>query len=110
MQLEFRGMSEVHKFNKIYGRVPKVCDACGSENIYLGYKSPQGNDYYTVECGDCGADANFGILKDNKGLYWKGEKMEVYQGDGQSRNSGGSKQPQGEHESQHLDQDQDLPF
>jgi len=74
-------MSEVHKWNSTYGNLPKVCDACKSPNIFLSHRAPGGNDYFSIACGDCGAEANFGIHKDNKGLYWKrGTKMSVYQG------------------------------
>lgn len=92
IEAEFEAMSQVHKFNSTYGKLPKECDNCKSKNIYVSYKSPQGNDFYMIECGDCGATANFGILKNDKGLFWKREKMEVYQSD--NRNAGeGSQVP-----------------
>lgn len=80
IMLEFQHMSELHKWNAIYGNLSKKCDNCGSENIYLSYKNPQDNDFYMLQCKECGAEANFGIHKLDKGLYWKGEKMKVYQG------------------------------
>ena len=75
---EVKDMKAACKFNSTYGKLPKVCDACESPNIFLSYKSPQGNDYYMMECGDCGATANFGILKETQNLFWKREKMEKY--------------------------------
>ena len=81
IECQFQKMSEVHKHNATYGSLPKKCDACGSDDIYLSHKSPQGNDYYMVECGTCGASANFGIHKDGKGLFWKRDKMQVYKKD-----------------------------
>jgi len=82
---ELPDMKAVHKFNRVYGGIPQLCTNCKSPNIYLSHKSPGGNDYFTLECGDCKADANFGILKDGTGLFWKGEKMEVYVPDGQKK-------------------------
>ena len=87
MIIEFKHMSELHKFNAVYGNLPKNCDKCSSDNLLLSYKNPKGNDYYTLDCGDCTASANFGILKDGKGLFWKREKMEVYN---KGNNSGGN--------------------
>lgn len=84
IQIEFESMKQLHKFGSIYGNLPHKCDACGSANIFLSYKNPGGNDYYTLQCGDCTADANFGIHKDGSGLFWKAEKMTVYVGNGSS--------------------------
>jgi len=100
--LQFDKMSEVHKWNSTYGNLPKVCDACKSPNIFLSFKSPGGNDYFMLACGDCGATGNFGIHKDGKGLFWKREtKMEVYRGGVQGDSQAASNDP--EHDS-------DLPF
>jgi len=113
MQLEFEKMSQVHKFNKIYAKLPKVCDNCKSENIFVSYMNPGGNDYWTIECGDCTASANFGIHKDGTGLFWKGDKMTVYQGqdtsgDGEfATNPNGSRLPSNEKYGQ---PEADLPF
>lgn len=76
--VELSDMKAIHKFNRVYGSLPSKCTACGSPNVYISFKNPGGNDYYLMECGDCGADANFGIHKDGSGLFWKGEKMEKY--------------------------------
>jgi hypothetical protein len=78
IQVEFKTMKDLHRFGNVYGNLPQKCDACGSDNIFLSYKNPGGNDYYTLQCGDCTADANFGIHKEDKGLFWKREKMTVY--------------------------------
>ncbi len=85
LQIEFAKMTDMHKFNSIYGSLPSKCTSCDSPQIYLSHKSPGGNDYYTLACGACGAEANFGMHKDNKGLYWKAEKMTVYQGNGKPK-------------------------
>ncbi len=78
LQMEFGKMKDLHKFGSIYGNLPQKCTNCQSDNIYLSYKNPKGNDYYTLACGDCTADANFGIKKEDGGLFWKAEKMSIY--------------------------------
>ena len=90
LQIEFNDMKQLHKFGSVYGNLPSKCTACGSDDIHLSYKNPKGNDYYTLACGECKADANFGIKKDNGGLFWKDEKMTVYVSEG-----GDSSQHQG---------------
>jgi len=82
LQIEFPTMKAMHKFGAVYGNLPQKCTnpQCGSTNIYLSYKNPKGNDYFTIACGDCKADANFGIHNnETKNLYWKDEKMTVYE-------------------------------
>jgi len=79
LEIELPKMKDVHKFNKIYGSLPTKCDNCQSLNVYISYMNPGGNDYFTMECGECGANANFGIHKEGRDLYWKGNKMKVYQ-------------------------------
>jgi len=97
--IECDKMSELHKWGGTYGAIPKKCDCCGSENLILGYKNPGGYDYFSVDCLDCGATANFGQKMDKSGLFWKGDKMEVYQGKGtvppEQDPSRGYAQPQG---------------
>ena len=84
IQAEFNDMKSVHKFGAVYGNLPEKCDACGDGNLFLSHKNPKGNDYFMIECGKCGATANFGIHNnESKSLYWKREKMAVFQGNGQ---------------------------
>lgn len=78
LQIEFKDMKSLHKFGGVYGGIPQKCTSCGSDNLFLSYKNPKGNDYYMLECGDCHATANFGQHKDGGGLYWKNEPMEKY--------------------------------
>ncbi len=78
LQIELPNMKAVHQFNEVYGGLPTKCDNCQSENIYISYKNPGDNDYFTIRCGDCTADANFGIHKKGNTLYWKDEKMTIY--------------------------------
>ena len=92
MQVELPSMKAVHKFNEVSGALPKECGNCKSTNIFISFKNPGGNDYYTLKCGACGADANFGIHKDEKEtLYWKDEAMTIYV----APNQQGQQQPQG---------------
>ena len=93
LQIEFKEMKQLHKFGSVYGNLPQKCTACGSDNIFLSYKNPKGNDYYMLECGQCKATANFGIHNnDAKNLYWKGEQMTVYQNNQPSPSSENQKQ------------------
>ena len=84
LQVELPNMKAVHQFNEVYGGIPTKCDHCKSENVYISYKNPGDNDYFTIRCGDCTADANFGIHKQGGTLYWKDEKMTIYVPDGTS--------------------------
>jgi len=94
VQGEFDSDKELHKFMGVYGRASTKCDACKSDNVYPSYKNPGGHEYFTMECGKCGASANFGQHQnESKTLYWKGEKMAVYQG---GDNPGASGPPAGQ--------------
>ena len=78
--LEFQGqtLKDVCKFSALAGEIPKKCGLCGSEDVYLFHKSPQGNDYYGVKCGGCGAEQNFHQRKEG-GFYIKwDDKFEKY--------------------------------
>ena len=93
IQADLPDMKSVHKFMGVYGSVPEKCDACGSENVYPSHMAPGGNDYFTMECGKCGASCNFGQKKDGNGLYWKKDKMAVYTGDGGNNSQGDTRPP-----------------
>lgn len=115
--LEFQGNNsrDAHKFSAIYGALPNVCDNCKSDDIFLSYKSPKGNDYYTLTCKKCNAELVLHQKKEG-GFYLKyGEKMTVYQTNGTSQ---GGETPEGfdkavneeklkEHSEQAKD---DIPF
>lgn len=79
LELEAQNMKDVFKWSGVYSNLPKKCDACQSDNLYLSHKSPKGNDYYSLKCADCSAEANFGQTKDGGNLYYKADnKMEIY--------------------------------
>lgn len=45
LEIETQSMKDVFKWSGVYATLPKKCDACGSDNLYLSYRSPKGNDY-----------------------------------------------------------------
>jgi DNA-directed RNA polymerase subunit RPC12/RpoP len=78
--LEFQAndVRDIHKFSSLYGLMPNRCDNCNSENIYLSYKNPKGNDYYTIACRDCGAELSLHQKKEGGFYLVAGEKMAIY--------------------------------
>jgi len=56
----------------------------GGKDIFPTYKSPKGNDYYSVNCKDpkCRYEFTFGQTKADKTMYPKGWEA-PYEGDGQ---------------------------
>jgi len=86
MQAEFETMRDVHKHNTVYGKLPQKCTAikdengypCGSDDIYIDHQEFNGNEYWRLACGTCGASANFGIHKQGGSLFWKNDPMTVY--------------------------------
>ena len=79
-ELTYEGsdLKSIMKFSALIAGLPRVCDACGKDDIYLSHKAPQGNDYYLVKCKDCGAELTFHQKKEG-GFYTKwDEKMQVY--------------------------------
>jgi len=105
-------MSDLFKFNSTYGKLPSKCDACGDEHIMLSHKAPKGNDYYMLECVKCGATTNFGILKSG-GLFWKGEKMVVFKGNGKTQTETNAEKVfdgKGEVDFNPEDMDDSVPF
>ena len=78
--LEFQAqtMKDIHKFGAVYSALPEICDNCQSDNIHLSFKSPSGNDYYTIKCKACGAELALHQYKDGGFYVVAGEKMTVY--------------------------------
>lgn len=50
----------------------KQCGNCDSTNVRFSHRQPQGYDYYSVVCQDCGHELKFGQQKDSKRLFPKG--------------------------------------
>lgn len=79
LSCEAQSMQDIFKWSGLYANLPKKCDACSGDSLYLSYKNPSGNDYYSLKCIDCGAEGNFGQHKEGGSLYWKWEtKLEKY--------------------------------
>lgn len=85
--LEFQAQTikDVHKFSAIYGALPNKCDACQSDDVFLSYKSPKGNDYYTLKCKSCNAELTFHQLKEGGFFIKDDEKMTVYKSNNQAQ-------------------------
>ncbi len=73
-----------------------ICGKCGEGNLKLSHRSPQGYDYHSIACQDCGYELKFGQVKETGRLFNKGwePKYEDDGGSDQSQNSeGGSREP-----------------
>jgi hypothetical protein len=90
-------LENIHKFSSIYGALPDKCDNCSSDNLFLNYKAPKGNDYYSIACKDCKAELNLHQKKDGGFYVVAGEKMTIYKGKQENNN-----QDQGEQKSNSL--------
>jgi hypothetical protein len=78
IEYQSNDIKSIHKFSSVYGALPRKCDNCKSEDLYLSHKSPKGNDYYFIICKDCNAELIIHQKKEG-GYYLKwGEKMEKY--------------------------------
>ncbi len=85
-------MKDVHRFMNIYGKVQTECDVCHSENVFPSFMSPGGNEYWMMECGNCGATANWGQKREGEALFWKDDKMTQYTGDTSNADAGNAPQ------------------
>ena len=95
IEFETTTLKDVCKFNEIIGALPRKCDACNSDNIYLTHKNIKGNDYYLVKCKDCSAELNLHQRKEGGFFVKFGEKLEVYiKKDNQDIKSAQNKEPQ----------------
>ena len=65
-----KAISQLNFWNSL----PPVCPDCESE-LRLFFKNPSGNEYYGLRCiGPVPHEANFGIRKEDRGLYYKGDE------------------------------------
>lgn len=72
-ELEGSGQKEIFKelalIQEIFGE--EKCGLCGSGNIKFVVRNVEGNDYYELRCGDCGAILAFGQHKKGGTLFPK---------------------------------------
>jgi len=80
LTFESENMKDIFKWSALYNNLPKVCDACQSEEVFLNHRGDKdGHDYYNIRCGTCGAEGKFGQNKVGGGLFYKWDtKMELY--------------------------------
>jgi hypothetical protein len=96
LQFEFtadgpKSMQELIKQAAFVSEWPNDCPIC-SASVFLAYRSPSGNDYYSLQCnGSPAHEVNLHELKEDKGMYYKPEEWQVaYKDrnkDGQSQNA-----------------------
>lgn len=94
LAFEAENMKDVFKWSGLYGNLPKQCDSCQSENLFLSHRGDkEGHDYFGIKCKDCGAEGKFGQHKVGGGLFYKWDnKMEKYV-PGPPSGPSGSQQP-----------------
>jgi hypothetical protein len=70
-------------------QLPRVCPMCEA-SVHFFYRSPQGNEYYGLKCtGSPAHEVNFGIHKEGRGLFYKGDdKWELEYNARQAANGG----------------------
>ena len=79
LTFEAQNMKDVFRWSGIYANLPKQCDNCQSDNVYLSHRHVKGFDYYSIKCGQCGAEGKFGQAKEGGALFYKYDtKMEQY--------------------------------
>jgi hypothetical protein len=99
LEIENADIKKLHKVSAVYGMLPEKCDCCQSDNLHLSFKSPKGNDYYSIRCKECGAELNLHQKKEGGAFYVVAdEKMTVYSGS--SNNDSG----------QQSANEEDIPF
>jgi hypothetical protein len=91
---------------KMTAQFPAVeqCTNCKGINIYPSHHNYKGNDYYYIECQDCGATFRLGQKKEGNALYYKHDtKFEVYKKEEEG-------QAQSKIPAQTIDDSEDVPF
>lgn len=69
-----------------------TCGKCGESNLKLMHRTPQGYDYHSVACQDCGYELKFGQVKETGHLFQKGWEP-PYSDDGDSGSTDDAVQP-----------------
>jgi hypothetical protein len=75
MRVEVTASSDRELFEKasFLAELPRQCQNCEAEKMVPNYRSPQGNDYYAMVCGECGWRYKIGITKEGRTLFPKRE-------------------------------------
>ena len=72
-ELDGAGQKELFKelaaIQEIFGE--ETCGLCGSKNLKFIVRNVEGNDYFELRCGDCGAILAFGQHKKGGTLFPK---------------------------------------
>lgn len=54
-----------------WGTIRSECGSCSGHNVSLNHRHAKGFDFYGLICNDCGAQAQFGQLKEGNRFYMK---------------------------------------
>lgn len=75
-ELVFNDEAERHMefFSKaaFYFDLPEMCGNCGSRELKVVYRQPQGYEYGQINCLQCKHELKFGQHKENGTMYAKG--------------------------------------
>jgi hypothetical protein len=71
-----QGFSFLAYITEVFGQ--RKCGNCGSTNLKLRHRTPQGYDYYDVQCQDCRHEQKFGQAKETGRLFPKGWSAPEY--------------------------------
>lgn len=82
------------------------CGNCEGPNLRLVHRTPQGYDFYSVQCTDCKHELKFGQTKEGHRLYPKGWEEPYQGGAAKSDDSGGEEQA----ETKKTKPADDIPF
>jgi len=108
IQVEAETQVGLVKAAGFWGECPSKCGNCKSSNIGFFSRSPSGNLYVGVKCGDCKYEMNFGQNKEGGHLFIKhdeGWKAPWAPDGNQTSNYGDDTQGNSP-----VDDDDDIPF
>jgi|GEM_PF-2758625 len=89
MRIEVTADNERTLFERVafFAELPERCGnpTCGGDRLRMKHRSPKGNDYYSIECADCGHEYTLGITKEDKRLFPHRRWEPPYTGDREGR-------------------------
>lgn len=90
-EVEKPDFNEAYKEAAMVDMLPTKCDACGSDDLFITFKKPQGFNYPGIHCRKCTAESQIQGKKDGSAHFMK--RMEPYQKpDGQQAPQGNAPQ------------------